>query len=884
MNTPPRLRDVRFSKTTLPNGLDVILQREPRLPLAAVNLWYHVGSKNEERRHRGFAHLFEHLMFEGSEHFPGDYFQPLQRLGASVNGSTSVDRTNYFVDLPPAHLELVVAMESDRMGHLLPALTDAKLRIQKDVVKNEYRQNYGNRPYGEVSRLLAEALYPPHHPYSWITIGVMEEVEAASRMDVEAFFRRYYVPSNASLCIAGDIDEDRALRLAERYFAELPGGSKALPVKAPPIDPQEPEVVIQLNDRVELDRLYLAWHTVPQFTADDAELGLLADVLARGKASRLYRRLVVEEGLAQDVWAYQAGRELAGRFEIIVALRPSKEVDRARALVCEELSKIRSQGPTDEELERARNGRVAGFVYALENIGGFGGVADRLNAYNTFLEDPGRITSDILRYATPGSAEVAAVASRYVGDKCSARLSVLGRETATFAPVDRSKRPEPAAAAAFLAPLPEERRLTCGSPLWVIPMRGLPIVAATLVTQAGAGSHARKRGGLASLTADMMDEGTTTRSSQELALAVEGMAASLSSSCGWDGSYVSLHCLSQHFEASLELACDVLCNAAFPGSEWARISAQTLAGLRAERDSAEARAHRALLKALYDVDHPYHLPIDGDETTVAGISRQDLAAFHRARYQPDRSAWVVAGDVDVDHVEDVLNRALGDWKGRAEPLPEVVSPAGPGRCRLLLLNKPGAPQAVARVGHLGLPRDHPDHDALQVLNQILGGQFTSRLNAKLREEKGFTYGVRSLFDFRRGAGPFMISASLQADRLAEALADLRDEARALLDHRPPTAVELEDARRSLIEGQARQFETSSSLVARYASLFLYGLPLDHHARLAERLSGIDVETLHTVATRHLHPESFVGAIVADAEQVEESLAGLRWGDVERVEG
>src|SRR3954464_3820068 len=250
-----RLPDFRVTKTTLANGLDVIVRHEGRLPVVAVNLWYHVGSKNEERRQRGFAHLFEHLMFEGSEHYPGDFFKPLQRLGASVNGSTSSDRTNYFVDLPAAHAELAVAMESDRMGGLLPALTDHKLRVQKDVVKNEYRQNYANRPYGQAWRLLAEAMYPPDHPYSWLTIGAMEDVEAATRDDVEAFFRRYYVPSNASLCLVGDLDEDRALAMAERYFGPLAGGVKALRTWAPPAGLAGAQE-ITLHDRVELDRSY----------------------------------------------------------------------------------------------------------------------------------------------------------------------------------------------------------------------------------------------------------------------------------------------------------------------------------------------------------------------------------------------------------------------------------------------------------------------------------------------------------------------------------------------------------------------------------------------------------------------------------------------------
>src|SRR4051794_20961093 len=284
MSFPLRLPEFPFAKTTLANGLDVIVRHQAHLPLVAVNLWYHVGSKNEERRQRGFAHLFEHLMFEGSEHYPGDFFKPLQRLGASINGSTSTDRTNYFVDIPAAHVERALAMESDRMGCLVPALTDEKLRIQKDVVKNEYRQNYANRPYGMVWRILAEALYPPDHPYSWLTIGVMEDVEAATRGDVAAFFLRYYVPSNASLCLVGDIDVDRGIALAERYFGGLPGGSKALRTWSPAIDLGRGQELL-LYDRVELDRFYRVWHTVPLFAPDDAPLVLLADILARGKSS-----------------------------------------------------------------------------------------------------------------------------------------------------------------------------------------------------------------------------------------------------------------------------------------------------------------------------------------------------------------------------------------------------------------------------------------------------------------------------------------------------------------------------------------------------------------------------------------------------------------------
>jgi zinc protease len=883
MNSPLRLEPFRFSKTTLANGIDVIARRQGLLPVVAVNLWYHVGSKNEERRQRGFAHLFEHLMFEGSEHYPGDFFKPLQRLGASINGSTSSDRTNYFEDLPAAHVELALAMESDRMGHFLPALSDHKIRVQKDVVKNEYRQNVANRPYGMASRLMAEAMYPPEHPYSWTTIGVMEDVEAATRDDVEAFFRRFYVPGNASLALVGDIDEDRAFALAERYFGDLPGGAKSLKPRAP--EPAlEGEVAIKVHDRVELDRVYLAWHTVPHFSSDDSALTLLSDILGRGKSSRLFRKLVVELGLAQDSGSYQSGRELAGTFGVTTTLRPGKSWELARDVVDAEIARIAESGVEDIDLDRVKNGRVAGFIYALDNVGGFGGVADRLNAYNTYLGDPGRITSDLDRYQAVTPDDIRRVAGNYLVGQPRVSITVLGRKPATVAPpLDRSVKPLATRASRFEAPTPEVFTLKCGIPLWVIPRRDLPIVAATFVLDAGASTHGPGQGGLASLTADLLDEGTTSRSSHEIALAVEGMGTSLSVSAGWDGSYVGLQCLVNHLEPTLDLAVDILRNPAFPMAEWERIHAQTLAGLKAERDGAEARASRALLRALFDGDHPYRVPVDGEEASVSRLTVDDLRAFHLGHYTPNNAACVVAGDVDPEAIVRLLDARLGDWSGRSMPFAPVPDGIRGSRPRLLLLDRPGAPQAVVRVGHVGTHRLDPDYSDLTVWNQILGGQFTSRLNAKLREEKGFTYGIRSHFDFRRGAGPFVISSSLQADRLAEAIEDLRVEVVALLHDRPPTLAELDDARRSLIEGQARHFETPSALVSRYAGLFLHGLPPDHHSGFADRLEGVTLTSLIEAARRRVEPQAFTFVVVADAGTVAPEIERLGWAAVERFD-
>lgn len=884
MTSTLRLPDFRFTKTTLANGLDVIVRRETRLPVVAVNLWYHVGSKNEERRQRGYAHLFEHLMFEGSEHYPGDFFKPLQRLGASVNGSTSSDRTNYFVDVPTAHVELALAMESDRMGHLIPALSDHKLRVQKDVVKNEYRQNYANRPYGMVWRLMAEALYPPDHPYSWLTIGLMEDVEAATRDDVEAFFRRYYVPGNASLCLAGDVNEDRALALAERYFGPIPGGVKA-PRPWVPAATLNANVELVLHDRVELDRVYLAWPSVPLFHDDDAPLTLLADVLARGRSSRLYRKMVVETEIAQDVSSYQSGRELAGSFGVYTTLRPGRPTSLAAEMIDDELAAIVRDGVAPGELDRVKNARLAGFFYALETVGGFGGVADRLNAYNVYLGDPGRITSDFQRYQAVTADSVREAARRYTSGRPRVALTVDGRKPAKVsAPLDRATPPPSGPSAAFRPPLPQVLTLRCGIPLWVLPRHDLPVVAGTIVLGGGAADQRDGQAGLAQLTASMMDEGTTTRSAHQIAEEAEGMGTSLSAASGWDGSYVSFRCLSPHLPASLDLAVDLLRNPTFPEAEWGRVHAQTLAGLQAERDSAESRAYRGLLQALYPPGHPYRLPIDGDESGVAALTRDDLLAFHQTHHGPGRAALVVAGDVDPDALAAAIDDRLSGWTGPAVGHTDIPRPPAGERPRILVLDRPGAVQAAVRVGHVGIRRLDPDYVDLLILNHVLGGQFTSRLNSKLREEKGFTYGIRSHFDGRRGPGPFSVSAALQTDRLAEALDDLRREILALCDDRPPSQAELDDARRSLVEGQARHFETPSSLVSRYAGLFVQGLPLDDHVRFPERLDAVTVDSLRGVASRQLRPDALVAVVVADSALVVEPLKRLEWAEVAVVSG
>jgi zinc protease len=882
MNSSNILAPISFQKITLDNGLDVVAKRESRLPIVAVNLWYHVGSKNEKPRQKGFAHLFEHLMFEGSEHYPGDFFRSTRRFGASVNGSTSADRTNYFVDLPAAHLESAIAIESDRMGFLIPALTETKLRVQKDVVKNEYRQNYANRPYGQVGRLLAEAIYPPNHPYNWLTIGYMEDVENATLADVTSFFETFYVPANASLSLVGDLDDTAAFQLAERYFGPLRGGSRSL---SPVVDRVQLEAdrFLIVRDRIELERLYLCWPTTPQFHHDDAPLVLLADILARGRSSRLYRLLVVDKQIAGDVSVSQASRELAGTFAITVELRPGRSIAETREVCLEEIQKIARHGVTEEELDRVKNGRLAGFVFALDNIGGFGGVADRLNAYNIFLNDPGRITLDFERYNAVTADQVRETCCKYIQSKARVDLEVRRASRGKLErPLDRSVAPVSAPPKGYKPPTPVVETLSDGTPVWFLPRTDLPIVAATEARRRGAAFDPPDRGGLTRLTAQMMIEGTKKRSGLEFALAAENLGTSVAASAGWDGFYLGFHCLARHLETSLDLALELGREPVFPEHEWLRVRARAEAALVAERDSAEARAGRALLRAIYPADHPYSTTLEGNLDSVSKLDRIALVNKH-ALIQSDRERlWIFAGQVDRDRVLNKLESLDRHEENAILPPASVDLAENLARPRrLILLDRPAAAQAVVRIGCAGITHNNEHFYDLMIFNHIFGGDFNSRLNSKLREEKGFTYGVRSRFDTRRGRGPFWIGASIQSDKTAEAIELIVDEIEAILGDRPPTAEEIDTARRSLIEGRARHFESPSDLVSRFASLFIHDLPIDDHSHFGERLEAVTAESIARGAPAALAPDRMVAVVVADADSIARDLDRLGWAPVER---
>jgi len=428
--------NISFTKHTLGNGLDVLIHEERDCPIVAVNLWYHVGSKNERPDHTGFAHLFEHLMFEGSQHHDKGYFQPLQGAGATLNGSTNADRTNYWEVVPSGAFELALWMESDRMGYLLPALTDAKLRNQRDVVLNERRQNYENRPYGMAPMALLAALFPPDHPYHWATIGEVADLETVQLDEVHAFFRRYYHPGNASLAIAGDVDTNEALALAREYFEDIAPGEQVAQVDA---DTRlDARARVYFEDRVELPRLYLAWLTPAMFADGDADLDLATDLLANGKTSRLYRRLVFDERIATDVSASQNSREIAGYAQITATAAPGRSLDELERAIDDEIARLAADGPSADEIERGRVQAESQFMFRLQTVGGFGGKSDQLNAYNVFLGDPGYFDRDLARYQVVTDSSLRATVGRFLNHARRVTLSIVPQGRAALAASDSS--------------------------------------------------------------------------------------------------------------------------------------------------------------------------------------------------------------------------------------------------------------------------------------------------------------------------------------------------------------------------------------------------------------------------------------------------------------
>jgi zinc protease len=877
--------EIPYETFTLDNGLRVVVSTDRKAPVVAVGVWYAVGSRDEPAGKTGFAHLFEHLMFNGSENFNQEYFEPLQSVGATdMNGTTWFDRTNYFQTVPNTALDLALWMESDRMGHLLGVVDQARLDEQRGVVQNEKRQG-DNRPYGLVEYSVLAGLFPAGHPYSWSTIGSMQDLDAASLEDVRSWFRERYGAANAVLAIVGDIDVARARTVVEKYFGDIDPG--------PPVARREAAVPIRasnthdtLRDRVPQARIYRSW-AVPGLDKRDATLlSLAADVLGGGKSSRLYEALVYDKKIATDVVAYLEDHELASMFSIELTLADGVAVADGVRELDQQVAAFLASEPTAPELDRVRMVDYASFVRGIERVGGRAGKTVVLAEGWLYADDPGfyRRRLQWMREARP--QDVAGVAREWLAHGYhQVDVVPFGNLAAGAEHADRSKLPAVDRTPELTFPAIERATLSNGANVVVAQREGAPLVE--LLAQFGGGFNSDLGGplGLASFTTSMLEEGTTTRSSLEIAAEAERLGAQLAASATLGTSDVRVSALKASLAPTLALMADVIRNPAFAPAELERLRNIWLAQIAQEKAQPASLALRLMPRAIYGADSPYGTPLtgSGNESSIRDVTRDDLVRFHRERLRPDNVTFYVVGDIDLDGATAALETAFRGWSAPAGVPARPIAPAtAPARAspRLILVDRPNAPQTLIFAGRATTPAAAPTALAQITMNTVFGGQFTARINMNLREDKHWSYGVRSSFLDAPGPRPWFISAPVQTDKTAESVAELRKEIADVTGARPISAEEFEFVRTQGIRALPGSFETAANVLSSIANAASAGRPLDWSATLAARYRALSLAEARAAAAEIVKPNELVWMVVGDRAKIE---AGLRALDIAPLE-
>ncbi|HRR34551.1 MAG TPA: pitrilysin family protein [Kiritimatiellia bacterium] len=880
--------DIPYHLTVLENGLTVIVHEDHKAPIVAVNIWYHVGSKDERPGRTGLAHLFEHLMFNGSEHFNDDWFKAMERVGATgMNGTTSEDRTNYFQEVPRDALAFALWMESDRMGHLLGALTQERLDEQRGVVLNEKRQG-DNQPYRIAWRLITQNTWPVGHPYSWEVIGSEEDLKAATLEDTHAWFRDFYGPANAVLVIAGDVETQEAVELARRAFGHIPPG--------PPVQRHTAYIAkrsgvrrMTAQDRVPQARIYKVWN-IPQYgTTEGTLLSVAAGVLADGKTSRLYRRLVHDAQLATDVNAWADLREIAGQFVIIATVRlgvTPREVERA---IDEEVARLLKEGPRSDELQRVKARFEADFVRGCERVGGFGGKSDVLARNAVLTGDPAYYKTLLRETLGATRTTVRDTARAWLADGAFVlTVEPFPEYHATANDMDRSRVPFPTLKPQPQLPAFQQTRLANGLRVILAERHDMPLAQMTLLIPSGFAADRGGVAGTASLAAAMLDEGTRSRDAMALSAELEALGARLDTGCGPDTVTVSLNTLTRHLDKAVELFADVVVNPTFPAEDFKRLQQQRLAAIQREKSTPNGVAMRVLPRLIFGADHPYAAPLsgNGDEAGVAALTRDDLQRFYTRWFRPDQATLVVAGAVKLDQLRPALERHFGAWRARSDGETERpfeglnATTATAARATVLyLIDRPGAAHSTIMAGCPVAAKREADEAPIQVMNAILGGTFTSRINMNLREDKHWSYGARSSLIDMRGERIFLCSTSVQADKTAAALRELKQEVAGLQAERPPAPAEVDKVVADLTLRLGGQWETLGAVGDVMQQMVRLGLSENYFRRYAEALRGVSVADVQSAAQRVARADALVWLVVGDRARLMPELEALGWGPV-----
>lgn len=876
--------DIPYETFTLDNGLRVAVHEDRKAPVVAVSVWYNVGSKDEKPGKTGFAHLFEHLMFNGSENYNDEYFGPFERAGATgMNGTTWFDRTNYFQTVPTPALDMALWMESDRMTHFEGAITQERLDEQRGVVQNEKRQG-DNQPYGKSEYRVLEGLFPEGHPYRWSTIGSMEDLNAASLEDVKEWFKSYYGATNTVIVLAGDIDVATAKEKMQLYFGDAPAGDPLFQKKS--WVPDRTSTVHEvMYDRVPQARLDRYWAVPGRITQDNAVLSLAAQILGSGKTSRLYKELVHEREIATNVSAYVEEHNLASTFSVRVTVKPGGDVAEVDRVMRAVMADFLETGPTAKELSNYKTRINASSIRGLEQIGGFSGKAVALAEGLLYAGDAGFWKKQLGWINAADSTLVKATMNKWLSDGAY-ELDILpfGDPKSATEGADRSKLPDIGDSPALVFPEIQETTLSNGMKVVLAERSSVPVVNVALQFDAGYAADTADTLGVSSFAMSAMDDGTTSLSALEISEQLSSLGATLSTGAGLDTSTIRMSALKSNLGASLDIMADVTKNPAFDADEVERLRKRWLAAIEREKSQPVQLALRLLPPLMYGDGHAYGIPFTGSGTdkSTNAITPDALKSYHTNYIRPDNATLYVVGDTTLDEIKPKLEARFGNWTAPEsdKPAKKLAEVPLTSKTRVIIIDKPDSPQTMILGGHLIPPKGAENNLAIESAIDALGGQFSARINMNLREDKGWAYGAYTFTQNARGQRPFLVYAPVQTDKTKESLLELQKELKAYIGAKPTTQDELEKSRENAVRSLPGSFETAGSVLSSMMSNASYGKAYDYAVSLKERYDALDVNAVRTAAKETIKPGAITWVIIGDRKSIEGPVASLKWADVE----
>ena len=876
--------DIEFETFTLDNGLTVVVHEDRKVPMVAVNIWYHVGSKNEKPGKTGFAHLFEHLMFNGTENYNAEYFEPFEKIGATdQNGTTNSDRTNYFQNVPTNALDLALWMESERMGHILNVIDQDKLDEQRGVVQNEKRQGE-NQPYGQVWNAIGEAVFPKGHPYSWSVIGSMDDLNAATLDDVKEWFETYYGPTNAVLALAGDIDVETAKIKVQEYFGDIPGGP---PLTKPKkwIAKRSEQTREVMEDNVPQTRIYKVWNVAEDGTNEAQALDLASSTLAGSKNSPLYQELVYKTGLASGVSAFYYGREIAGLFVIVATVASGQDPDEVEKVIDDTLEKYLQRGPDTKLLKNIKTSSISSLTNGLQRIGGFGGKSDILATYQTLYGDAGAFREQLSIYLNTSAVDIKKAANKWLTSGDYVLSIVPAKKTSVVkSQVDRSKGiPYPTEKLSYSFPKIQSAVLDNGSKLVLAERNDLPLVNLEVVFNKGWAIESNEQQGLANFTMSMMDEGTKKYSSLDFAEAQERLGSGIYYGSSIDTTYASLSSMKVNLEATLDLFKEGLLNPIFPQAELDKVKKRWLDSIDQQLNNPGSVANRKIRGLVYGEGHPYAKESSsGLKETVEQFTREDLIQMHSLLTNPSDSTFIVTGDISINEATELLNKKFNDWTSQASDINpiDLFTVEDQSEPRVFLIDKPGAIQSYILAAQLLPPTNSDDDILIDYMNYAIAGSFTSRINMNLREDKSWSYGVRTSTGYSQGQRLMRMTAPVQTDKTAPAILEVLREYNQYVNDSPITADELSKIKNARTLRLPGQYETLGALLGGMEDIVKYNRDFDYLDTIADKRNAILLEDVRSASKKYLDTNKWTWVIVGDLAQIESPVRELNIGKVE----